>query len=395
MRPFPFAHSRSIIVIAALLLILLACGQTAGNTPLATDALPTSASPFATLSIPTVASSLTTPSIPTDPTDTQAANPTLPSTDSIQVFFTDPSARDAQSYSGGPDQFLVASIDGSQLSIDVAAYSFNLWSIRDALIRAVQRGVVVRMVMESDNMDGEEVQALKDAGINILGDQRQGLMHDKFIVIDRSEVWTGSLNFTAGGTYKDNNDLLRIRSAQAAEIFTAQFNQMFVDNLFGPDVRNEDPAPGLMVDGTPLDILFSPDNKVAAHLLPLIQSARESIYILAYSFTSNDLGDAVMQRAREGVKVQGVMDASQVASNQGTEYDRFIQAGLDIRQDGNNGLMHHKVLIIDGKTVVTGSYNFTNAAETENDENLVIITSTSLAQQYLDEFQKIYAQGQK
>ena len=92
--------------------------------------------------------------------------------------------------------------------------SLNLWSIRDALLHAHQRGVVVRLVMESDNMDTSEVQDLLDAGIHIIGDQREGLMHDKFVVIDRSEVWTGSMNYTVTGAYKDNNNLLLIRSAQ-------------------------------------------------------------------------------------------------------------------------------------------------------------------------------------
>ena len=79
-----------------------------------------------------------------------------------------------------------------------------------------------------------------------------------------------------------------------------------------------------------------------------------------------------------------------------TEYDPFQQAGLDVRLDGNlNGLMHHKVIIIDQKIVITGSYNFTAAAETTNDENVVIIFSPEVAAQYLQEFQRVYPQAQQ
>ena len=88
------------------------------------------------------------------------------------------------------------------------------------------------------------------------------------------------------------------------------------------------------------------------------------------------------------------MDDEQIISNQGTEYDAFMQAGLDVRRDGNPGLMHHKVIIIDRSIVITGSYNFSASAETSNDENVVIIHSADAAGRYLAEFQRIYDQAQ-
>ena len=266
--------------------------------------------------------------------------------------------------------------------------------IRDALIHAQQHGVVVRVVMESDNMDNQEVQQIKDAGIPVIGDQQQGLMHNKFTVIDRSEVWTGSLNYTTSGTYEDNNNLIRIRSAQVAEDYTAEFEEMFTHNLFGPDARPASANTTFMIDGTPVDVYFSPEDGVAAHILALIQGAQESIYFMAYSFTSNDLGDALRQRFADGLTVAGVMDDGQVTSNQGTEYDPFKQAGMDVRRDGNPGLMHHKVIIIDRKIVITGSYNFSASAETNNDENVVIIHNETVAAQFMAEFQRVHDQGQ-
>jgi phosphatidylserine/phosphatidylglycerophosphate/cardiolipin synthase-like enzyme len=101
----------------------------------------------------------------------------------------------------------------------------------------------------------------------------------------------------------------------------------------------------------------------------------------------------VRERAQEEVTVMGVMDASQVASNIGTEYDAFNQAGLEVHQDGIPGLLHHKVMIIDEQIVVLGSYNFTNSAETRNDENLIVVYNTDIAAQFLAEFQRVYAQA--
>jgi phosphatidylserine/phosphatidylglycerophosphate/cardiolipin synthase-like enzyme len=333
------------------------------------------------------------------PATASPVQPTLspgPATGWLQIYFTDPTAPHSRDYEGGPDEALAAAIDGGRLSVDVAAYSLNLWSIRDALIHAHQRGAVVRLVMESDNMEDQEVQDLMDAGIPVIGDQQEGLMHDKFVVIDRSEVWTGSMNYTVGGAYRDNNNLIRIRSVQVAQDYTNEFEEMFADDLFGPDGSANTPHPKLTIDGTQVEVYFSPDDGVAKRMIELVNGAQESIYFLAYSFTSNEIGDAMVERAQAGITVAGVMDDGLIASNEGTEYDSLLQDGLDVRQDGNtNGRMHHKVIIIDRQIVITGSYNFTANAEESNDENVVIIFSPDVTAKYLEEFQRVYGQAQQ
>ncbi len=322
---------------------------------------------------------------------TSGSEPTI---SAFQIYFTDPSAPHAKNYRGGPDAILASAIDQARLSVDVAAYSLNLWSIRDALIDAHKRGLVVRMVMESDNMDSQEVQQIEDSGIPVVDDQQEGLMHNKFVIIDRSEVWTGSMNFTVGGAYRDNNNLISIQSAKVAEDYTHEFEEMFIHHLFGPNATSDTPYPKLTVDGIPVEIYFSPEDKVSQRIVALIQGAKESIYFMAYNFTSNDIGNAIMQKVLAGVNVTGIMDDTQVASSQGTEYDPFLQAGVDILLDGNlDGLMHHKVMIIDQKIVITGSYNFTASAEENNDENTVIIFSPDIAMKFYQEFQRVHDQA--
>jgi phosphatidylserine/phosphatidylglycerophosphate/cardiolipin synthase-like enzyme len=311
----------------------------------------------------------------------------------FELYFTDPSSPLASQETGGPDGPLAEAIDAARLTVDVAIYSLSLNSIRDALLHAHDRGVRVRVVMESDNRDRSDPQILEEAGIPVLGDRREGLMHNKFVVIDNSEVWMGSMNFTDSGTYEDNNNLMRIRSVKVAEDYAKEFEEMFTDDKFGPDVVPETPNPRVTIDGTPLDIYFSPDDGVADSFVDLISNAQESIYFMAYSFTSDPLGEAVRERAQEGVTVKGVMDAEQVASNIGTEYDAFNQAGLEVYQDGILGLLHHKVMIIDGESVVLGSYNFTNSAETRNDENLIVVYNADIAAYFMAEFERVYAQA--
>ena len=317
------------------------------------------------------------------------------SADWWSVYFTDPLAPNAESLRGGPDAALAAAIDSARLSVDIAAYDLDLWSIRDALIDANRRGVAVRMVIESNNLEVREIQELIEAGIQVLGDRREGLMHDKFAVIDRLEVWTGSMNYTINDGYRNNNSLVRVRSTEVAEDYTAEFEEMFVEDRFGPGSPANTPNPRLTVNGTPLEVYFSPDDGIAARLVELIQQSEHSIYFLAYSFTSDEISNAILERLRSGVTVSGVLEENQVNSNQGGEYERLRAAGMDIRLDGNPRNMHHKIIIIDEHITITGSYNFSNNAEKINDENVIIFDDSQIAARFLDEFKRLYAGAQK
>ena len=312
-----------------------------------------------------------------------------------EIYFTDPFNPDSSRDEGGADVPLVQSIDDARVSIDIAAYSMSLRSVRDALLRAVKRGVQVRMVMESENMTDTVPQKLMDAGIPIIGDKRPGLMHDKFIVIDRSEVWGGSMNYTTPGTYEDDNNLIHIKSSKVAEDYTVEFEEMFKRDFFGPDVIAKTPYPHLTIDGIPMEVYFSPDDGVAKRIVELLRGAQQSITFMAYSFTAGDFGKIISQKAKEGLKINGVMETEQVKSNKGTQFPYFERAGLPVYKDGNPGQMHHKVFIIDDKIVIAGSYNFSFSAETQNDENVMIFFDPQIAAQYLAEFARVEAQAQK
>jgi phosphatidylserine/phosphatidylglycerophosphate/cardiolipin synthase-like enzyme len=121
-----------------------------------------------------------------------------------------------------------------------------------------------------------------------------------------------------------------------------------------------------------------------------VGGAQESIHFLAFSFTADELADALIEAEARGVEVRGVFEASQVASNTGGEWGTLDSADLDIRQDGQRGEMHHKVLIIDGSIVVSGSYNFSRSAEERNDENTLVISSRELAALFEAEFIEIW-----
>lgn len=307
------------------------------------------------------------------------------------IYFTTPRDPAASTLRGGPDAALVEAIDQAVLSVDMAAYSLDLWSIRDALLRAHRRGVSVRLVVESDNRDSDELIEIADAGVPVLGDRREGLMHNKFAVIDRYEVWTGSMNFTVNGAYRNFNNLLRVRSSRLAANYLAEFEEMFIQDMFGPGSPADTPFPSQKIDSTQIETYFSPDDHVSARIIDTLQRAESSIQFLVFSFTSDEIASTLIEQAVNGVNVQGVLDSGQVSSNIGGEYDNLRQGGVAVRRDSVSGKTHHKVFIIDGITVITGSYNMSHNAETLNDENILIIHNADIAARYTDEFVKLYA----
>ena len=308
----------------------------------------------------------------------------------ISLYFTAP-ANDE--YRGGPDQYIVEAIDQARSQVDAALYDLNLWSIRNAFIRAHKRGLLVRLVLEEDSLDRPEIQELISAGIPVMADGSEGLMHNKFLVIDHTEVWTGSMNFTLNGAYRHLNNLVRIRSSRLAENFTEEFEEMYLDGFFGEVSLENTPHPVLEIDGIRIETYFSPDDSTAERLINLILEAEDSIDFLYYAFTSDGIADALIFQANQGIQVRGVFDAYQESAGLGGEYKRLRDQGLDVLLDGHPEKMHHKVIIIDGEIVVTGSYNLTRSAEIKNDENTLVIHDRDVAEIFMAEFEWIFQDG--
>ncbi len=305
----------------------------------------------------------------------------------VEVFFSMPDR--ASTLRGGPDAALAAAIEGAQFTVDMAIYKLDLWSIRDALLAARRRGVTVRLVVESDYVDEPEIQALVEAGIDVHEDRLDSLMHHKFTVIDGFEVWTGSMNYSVNGAYRHDNNLIRLRSSQVGANFTREFEEMFLDERYSVLSRADTPFPESQLAGSLVQVYFSPDDGVAAHLVDLIAEAEASVDVLAFALTSDPIGEALIEAHRRGIPVRVVVERDQ-AGNTGSEVDALQAAGVALRLDSNPNSMHHKVIVLDGDTVVTGSYNFSRSAEAFNDENLVVLHNHEIAVKYLVEFNRIY-----
>ena len=113
---------------------------------------------------------------------------------------------------------------------------------------------------------------------------------------------------------------------------------------------------------------------------------------MSYSFTHDTLGEAMILRANDGVTIEGIFETLG-ANTIYSECGRLLSEGYDIRLDGNPRTFHHKIIIIDGAIVILGSFNFTNNADESNDENLLIVYDSKIAQLYEQEYQLMKSQA--
>jgi phosphatidylserine/phosphatidylglycerophosphate/cardiolipin synthase-like enzyme len=335
-------------------------------------------------------------------TDTPAAFPTdLPlSADKWwEVYFTDPDViNDPNNISGSIEERLLQMIDEAQVSIHIAAFEFSLTRVAEALIAAKNRGVDVKWMTDDknglnyDSQPGRgQFSMLIGAGIEVKDDARSALMHNKFLIFDRQTVWTGSTNITVNGIYRQNNNVLVIHSPEIAHIFEREFNEMW-NGQFGPRAPSSVNTQWAIVDGTPIQVLFSPEDKVMRHLIAVVKDAKASIRFLAFSFTDYPLAQVMIDRANAGVDVKGVFETFG-SNSPNSELQTLWCAGLPVRQDGSSAFLHHKVIVVDGSIVITGSYNFSSNADTVNEENVVMVDDQEIAALYLQEFDKLYARA--
>ncbi len=134
--------------------------------------------------------------------------------------------------------------------------------------------------------------------------------------------------------------------------------------------------------GTPsIEVYFSPKGGCTDKIVAELGAAQSRVLVQAYSFTSAPIAEALLQAVRRGVQAQVILDKSQ-ESEKYSSADFLIHAGIPTRVDPVHEIAHNKIMIIDDRTVITGSFNFTRAAEEHNAENLLVIRDPQLAEQY-------------
>jgi hypothetical protein len=316
-------------------------------------------------------------------------------------------------------------IDSAKYSIDFAIYSFNdLTQIRDALIQAVVRGVKLRIVYDS-RTNQALMQDLINAGI-LVQKRNTGtgaLMHNKFMIFDSRDttsaaddwLWGGSANITAEQFNVDQQNVVIIQDQSICATYTREFEEMWgshtnfndpVRARFGP--AKTDNTPHLFfVNGKRIEVYFSPSDNVSTQIENLIaNNTNKSINFAVYAFTRFNISNKMKTQFSPPSKmVRGVFDPSQ--SSAGTVYEEMKGLGgqspwnppAPVYLESQPGLLHSKYMLIDADLpssnpiVETGSYNFSNNATFDNDENIMIFFDSLMANQYYQEFAKRYIES--
>lgn len=315
---------------------------------------------------------------------------------------------------------LLARINAAQYSIDMALYSLNdLTQVRDALISAKVRGVKIRFVYDSrDN------QALVDeviaSGIPMIKrTNSSGLMHNKFFVFDYRYntsqndcwVWTGSTNLTNQQLYSDANNVIELQDRTLAAVYTREFEEMWgsatdlpitARSKFGSNKTDNTPKK-LNLNGTPVEVYFTPGDNTSTQLQNLITANFDyDCFFSILSFTDFNIANRMKSRysPSSGRYVKGVFDkdTSGGVFREMAGYGPFAwnPAGDVVRDVAEPYDLHHKYMIIDpmhtssNPVVETGSYNYSNAANSSNDENALFVYSPRIANLYVQEWYKRY-----
>jgi phosphatidylserine/phosphatidylglycerophosphate/cardiolipin synthase-like enzyme/DNA/RNA endonuclease YhcR with UshA esterase domain len=318
---------------------------------------------------------------------------------------------------------LVERISHAAKSIDLALYSFDDFNssvevvanrVADSLIAAKNRGVRVRMVFD-DKQTSSPLAKLITAGIPVQKrnlTNNNGIMHNKFFIFDGRDttsatddwVLSGSWNVTDIGTYLDAQNAVFIQDQSLARIYTIEFEEMFGSSgetanpglaRFGPTKQDDTPH-FTIINGTRVEVYFSPSDQTTSRIIQALSTANSNIFFGLLAFTRDDIREQLIASKNAGVVVRGMID------QQPSELGTLQSAGVDAMQAGHSvitGLFHHKYGIVDpfsdasDPLVITGSHNWSTAAEVDNDENTLIIHSGIIARQYVQEFSKRYKES--
>ena len=342
------------------------------------------------------------PNVPTNTPVIIGSSPIAPSSGGWwEVYFTDPvNHHDPDVISGSVEEKLLQYINAAQTSIHIASFEFDLTTVAYALIAAHNRGVDVRWGTDDENgllADEEpghgQFALLQSSGIEVKDDLgRSAFMHNKFWIFDGQIVWTGSTNITKNGIYDQNNNVIVIRSPELAVIYEREFDEMW-NGQFGARSPSQLADQSLVIDGSQILVIFtSEDSALESVIIPFVLGAQSSVYFMAFSFTDYPLADAMIQRRLHDVDVAGVFE-SFGSTSESAELRTLFCGDVPVRQDGNGGFLHHKVIIVDERYVITGSLNFSTRAEETNDENVIIIDNPDIARLYIAEFERVWAMG--
>lgn len=359
------------------------------------------------------------------------------------------------------EAMVVEAIGEARQEVWVAVQELSLPGVAEALVARHRQGVDVRVVLENTYStpwsrqhlaeltphqrhrqaqlqalgQPDAVALLLAAGVPLIDDTADGsagsgLMHHKFLVVDRRLVVTGSANFSPSCVHGDPDDprtrgnvnhLLRFDSAPLAAVFAAEFARMWGDGPGGaPDSRfglakASGPAQRVLVGNTSVEVLFAPHRRTDARhglhwLAERLAAVERRLDLSLFVFSAQSLADTLAALPSRGVAIRLLADPgfasrpfSEVLDVLGVsraDGDCLLEADNKVWQRPLDGVgtpqlaggdkLHHKFAVIDGARVITGSFNWSPSAAHQNDETLLLIDSPQLAAHFSREMDRLW-----
>lgn len=239
------------------------------------------------------------------------------------------------------------------------------------------------------NIGGKIIEAsFVNEGIKDYNDK---IMHNKYFIIDKKIVWTGSMNISNTCASYNSNSSVAIKSEELAKIYTEDFEQMFLKNKHHSEKQNNINTKYINVDNNTRIIAFLlPEDKETYNIISgYINRAQKYIYVPMFFFTHTKYSQDLINARNRGVKVKIILDATSARTGY-SKHEIMRMAGIPVKIENWGGKMHEKSLIIDDKYLLIGSMNFTSGAHYQNDENSLLIENKEIAIKSRKRFEKLW-----
>jgi phosphatidylserine/phosphatidylglycerophosphate/cardiolipin synthase-like enzyme len=314
---------------------------------------------------------------------------------------------------GAPDDLdavIRAFIGGAKKALYIAVQELDSRPIAEAILAAKKAKVRVHVILEGDYLleapavadpwaasgdnEGNRVihSALLRGGIDVVTDLNPAIFHQKFVVRDPGEptaaVLTGSTNFTltdtgtnppAGNAAKSGNNLNHVvvlHGQTAAAQYLAEFERLR-SGTFGELHERREPRPAeFRLGHVRIKPVFAPEQGPEMEIMKQMLKAQASIDFAMFTFAqSSGIDDTMVRLVGQLARLRGVLDRGQ-GVQQWAATQPLRTAGVELYENkAGTGVrkVHHKLMVIDERLVIAGSFNYTSPATTLNDENIVVI----------------------
>ncbi|MCF7872407.1 hypothetical protein K9L97_05225 [Candidatus Woesearchaeota archaeon] len=240
-----------------------------------------------------------------------------------------------------------------------------------------------------DLTENKIITTLKEKNAEILIDEdnyenygtkikKTGLMHNKFCTLDEKTTITGSYNPTQNNT--NDNNILIIKSEYINKIYKKEHEEIKKQTQQQKTTNNK-----INMNGTKIQIYLCPEDQCQTKIQNELKKANKTIHFLTFTFTDKEIAQTLIDKHKEGLEVKGIIEKFQ--NHKISTFQMIKESGINVTYDKNPKMQHNKIFIIDNKTTITGSYNPTKAANTINDENIIIIENKEIAEKYVAYFE--------